>query len=85
MKLVHDATQVEVKKGDRVVLKDGTYIVTGWRKPHKSSASGFIQIKTETEDEHQSPREYYAGVANCTWIERKDRGWINETPMYGAF
>ena len=70
MRLVYNDTGVEVKVGDKAVLRDGsTAVVNLFPKPHKPASSGLVYITTETEAEIG----YYVAVINAQWIEREDR------------
>jgi hypothetical protein len=74
MRLVYDATGVEVKIGD-VVHVDGRepVVVTYFTKPHKFSSSGKVCINSVGAE--GLGHEYYVGCIGATWIEREDHGW----------
>ncbi|MDR3502928.1 MAG: hypothetical protein P4L79_10120 [Legionella sp.] len=81
MRLVYKDTGVEVKIGDKVKdFRGEPLIVTGWRKPHKPSSSGFVSVVDADEyvdlkeDGRSHGSEFYAGVIGAEWIEREDRG-----------
>jgi hypothetical protein len=70
MRLVYKETGKEVKRGDVVVLRDGTSaIVNSFPKPHKPASSGLVYITTEGEIDSS----YYVAVIGAEWIEREDR------------
>jgi len=75
MKLVYDATGVEVKIGDVVMIGNDPHIVTYFAKPHKPSSSGKVCIRWVDDTRNMLGNEYYVGVIGATWIEREDQPW----------
>jgi len=71
MRLVHDATQVEVAIGDEITdFRGEKAIVTGWDKPHKPASTGRVYVRA-VDGEHSAG--FYPSVFDLTWIEREDR------------
>jgi len=71
MRLVHDATHLDVAEGDEVTdFRGDKAVVTGWDKPRHAGSTGRIYVRGYDHDYIQG---YYPGVFDCTWVEREDR------------
>jgi len=74
MRLVYEASGIEVKVGDTVYLDDEPYRVEYFAKPHKPSSSGKVSVAVVDNHIHNKfSQEYYVGVIGAVWIEREDR------------
>lgn len=74
MKLVYDNTNVEVKSGDVVHVRNVPYYIEAIIEPHKPSSSGRVWCRSMCESKYFS--EWFPSVIGAHWIERTDQGEI---------
>ena len=82
MRLVYEATGVDVKVGDKVTISRGeTVYVTAMREPHKPSSTGRVGV-TYSKGGCES-REFFPSVIGADWIEREDQTPYKEVVIDG--
>jgi hypothetical protein len=71
MKLIHKATGIEVKIGDRVKdFRGEDMTITYFQPPHKPSSQGLVSVQTSG---FKTSHELYCSVVDTEWIDREDR------------
>lgn len=72
MRLVYEASGLEVKVGDTVKIDQGSYKVSYFRAPHKPASSGKVTV-VPIDSDQTFGMEYFVGVIGAKWIEREDQ------------
>lgn len=63
--ILGDLSGRELEIGDKITNEDGEeYEIVGGRAPHKSSSSGFVDVKDVQGNEHH----YYPSVIYAKWV-----------------
>lgn len=69
MKLIYEATGLEPKVNEEITSFRGeTYILTGWREPHKPGSSGHIYVRYPDEPGGVMSAEYYPSVFDMKFV-----------------
>jgi hypothetical protein len=72
MKLIHQATGVEVKVGDTLTYRDGATTVLRYiQKPHKPASTGRVYVSQSSAID--AGQGYFPSVFDLVWVEREDQ------------
>jgi len=79
MKLIYEKNGQTVKIGDRVLTAGSSNVtITGITPPHKPSSTGRVTVMAEDSHGRPSYSEYFPGVIDAKWIDRKDQDTLHE-------